>query len=94
MCDKKSMSFAVRSAAEFGSVDARRVAGTAAGGMRDRSSTSAGRPPPTCGARVVIVRERRGPATLGVAGALSPWGNALSRIYLFRAINRDHLEKN
>lgn len=29
MCDKKSMSFAVRSAAEFGSVDARRVAGTA-----------------------------------------------------------------
>ncbi|WP_157226254.1 hypothetical protein [Rhodococcus sp. AW25M09] len=42
MCDKKSMSFAVRSAAELGSGDARRVAGTAEGGTPDRSSTPAG----------------------------------------------------
>ena len=62
--------FTVRSAAEFGSVDARRVAGTAGRRKTDRSSTPAGWPPPTCGARSVIVRERRRRATLGVAAAM------------------------
>jgi hypothetical protein len=56
--------FTVRSAAEFGSVDARRVAGTADRRNTSRAPTTATWPPPARGARGVIVRERRRPATL------------------------------
>lgn len=66
---ERTMPFTVRSEAEFGSGDARRVAAPPAGGIHDGSWTPMS-PPPTRGVQWVIVRKRRRPAALGVAVAL------------------------
>jgi hypothetical protein len=65
---ERTTPFTVRSAAEFGSGDARRVAGTAARRDTPRSSTPAVTTSALRSSRA-IVRERRWPVTCGVAAA-------------------------